>query len=272
MIRLRCFHKKILPLVALTVATLGLFAQPLAAQERTPRPDGPGGSGGSGGSGRSGDESSYKVRTPGPGWEFRTAGPLLGGLGPRGFLGVHLIEMTPELRRHMGAPEDAGVLIGKVEPGSPAEQADLQVGDVLTVIDGNAVATPFDVTLRISPKKDGEPVNLTVWRDGSALDFTATLERKEIAGQLRTVEPRVHVLPRGELRFQGPDGKVVELKDLPDVQWFDKEQMAEYFKSPEWTVALEEMHRDREPLLQRIDELEKRLAEMETLLKKLEKK
>ena len=43
--------------------------------------------------------------------------------GHRGYLGVQLVEMTPDLRTHFGAPADAGVFIGKVEKDSPAAKA-----------------------------------------------------------------------------------------------------------------------------------------------------
>ena len=259
--RIRSDLTHTLTLATLVVAALSLFVQPLAAQQRTPKPDG---------------GPHPEARAPGARWEFRTAegGPVV-AFGPRGFLGVQLIEMTPELRRHMGAPEDAGVLIGKVEPDSPAAQAGLQVGDILTRVEGEPISNPFEVTHRIAPKENGEAVTVTVWRDGSALDFTANVVRKEFEGLPRVAAPRVHVLPRGDFQFRGPDGEVVELKDLPnlpDIEWFDAERMGEVFKSPEWAAAMDRFQADRGPLLKRIDELEKRLAEMETLLKKLEKK
>ncbi len=58
-----------------------------------------------------------------------------------GYLGVRSIEMTPELRQHFGAPKDAGVLVGTVEPESPAAKAGIQVGDILTAVDGEGVGS-----------------------------------------------------------------------------------------------------------------------------------
>src|SRR5688500_12390489 len=45
----------------------------------------------------------------------------------RGYLGVGLTEMTPELRAHFGVPEEAGVMVSSVEDGSPADKAGLKV-------------------------------------------------------------------------------------------------------------------------------------------------
>src|SRR5262245_50302044 len=66
-------------------------------------------------------------------WE--SDGPMVS----RGYLGVGLTDLTPELRTHFGAPEDAGVMVSKVEPGSPADKAGIKVGDVLASIDGKEV-------------------------------------------------------------------------------------------------------------------------------------
>src|SRR5262245_342061 len=49
--------------------------------------------------------------------------------GPR--MGVELLELTPELRVFFGAPEDSGLLVSRVESGSPAERAGIRVGDVI---------------------------------------------------------------------------------------------------------------------------------------------
>src|SRR4029077_19784150 len=50
----------------------------------------------------------------------------------RGYLGIQLIEITPELRAHYGVARDAGVLVGGVEPDSPAAKAGIEVGDIIT--------------------------------------------------------------------------------------------------------------------------------------------
>ena len=46
----------------------------------------------------------------------------------RGFLGVGLTELTPELRTHFGVPEESGVMVSKVEPGKPGGEGRHQGG------------------------------------------------------------------------------------------------------------------------------------------------
>lgn len=104
-------------------------------------------------------------------------GPLAGGKS--GYLGVMLTPMTPELRLHQGAPEDAGVLVSKVSNDSPAWRAGVRVGDVISAVDGEAVASPRDLAHAIHGKKSGESVTLEVWRGGTVQTLTAAVEERE---------------------------------------------------------------------------------------------
>ena len=65
----------------------------------------------------------------------------------RGYLGVSLLDLTPELREHFGRKE-TGVMVLRVTADGPAAKAGLQVGDVITAIDGIAVDSSGDVGSR----------------------------------------------------------------------------------------------------------------------------
>ncbi len=62
-------------------------------------------------------------------------------LSPHGFLGVEASSLTPELRSHFGAPEDAGVILSRVLADSAAQAAGLAVGDVVTRVDGEEITS-----------------------------------------------------------------------------------------------------------------------------------
>ncbi len=107
-----------------------------------------------------------------------------------GFLGVQMTELTPELRAHFGVPEDAGVMVSKVVDDSPASRAGVQVGDVISGVDGETVSSGGALARAIGGHQDGEAVILEVWRDGSLETLTATLEER--AGHHRAHAIRVH--------------------------------------------------------------------------------
>ncbi|MXX75089.1 MAG: PDZ domain-containing protein [Holophagales bacterium] len=99
--------------------------------------------------------------------------------GGGAFLGVQLSDLTPELRTHFGVPEDAGVMVGKLVDGSPAFRAGLEVGDIVTAVDGEPVASAAALAGAIRGHEDGNTVVLEVWRDGRMQKISATLEERE---------------------------------------------------------------------------------------------
>jgi hypothetical protein len=104
----------------------------------------------------------------------------LAGVHQRGFLGVELIEITPDLRRHFGAPEDAGVLVGTVEAASPAASSGVKVGDVIVSLDGRPIRAAHDLRAVVRVKKDGETVRLEMWRDHKKVTVEARVARGEV--------------------------------------------------------------------------------------------
>ncbi len=100
-----------------------------------------------------------------------------------GFLGVQLAELTPELRQHFGVDENAGVMISKVVEDSPAARAGLLVGDIVSAVDSEPVGSGNALGQAIRDKEDGDAALLEVWRDGSVLQLTATIEERQSIGR-----------------------------------------------------------------------------------------
>ena len=126
----------------------------------------------------------------------------------RGFLGVGLTDLSPELRTHFGAPEDAGVMVSSVEDGSPADKAGVKVGDIIASIDGKDIKSSWDIRAQIRELKDGEQVPFTIYRDGKAQNLSAAIAMRE--------RPEVDMAP---LLFRG-DGE-----GEPMVFHLDREQL-----------------------------------------------
>ena len=83
------------------------------------------------------------------------------------FIGVQLGDMTDQIRNYLGYNGKGGAVIGGVVPGSPADQAGLQQGDIIVQINHQAVSKPADVTNAVKQLKVGQKVSLLVWRQGS---------------------------------------------------------------------------------------------------------
>lgn len=214
-----------------------------------------------------GDERVVWVDKEGPGsygYSF--------GLGPRrGFLGVQLVGLSPELRSHFGAPEDAGLLISVVADDSPAAKAGLRVGDVLAAIDGEAVTHSFDVVRRISGLEEGDSVALEIWRDRRLETLTAVIEERK--------RPALDV---GQFVFSPGSGQLssgveIDLGALPDqVIEIDEdgiqkalEDLQLKFDDPKMFERFQILGQDRIDLQKRIEELEGRLKELESMIEKL---
>jgi len=89
--------------------------------------------------------------------------------------------LTPELARALGLAGRTGVRVTHVTPGSSAQQAGLQVGDVLLELDGDAIpaAQPEDAELfaaLVRQYRVDAKVTLGVWRAGKTLSVEARLE------------------------------------------------------------------------------------------------
>jgi serine protease Do len=95
----------------------------------------------------------------------------------RGYLGIYIEDVTPELAKQFGLSQAGGVLVGDVEPGKPAAKAGLKRGDVILKLNGQTLASRNDLQLQISQTAPGTTVNLDVWRDGKTQPFTVTLEQ-----------------------------------------------------------------------------------------------
>jgi C-terminal processing protease CtpA/Prc len=92
-----------------------------------------------------------------------------------GRLGVGVVAITGELRKHFGAPEDRGLLVSHVEPGSPAAAAGLHVGDVITDVASQPAGSVGDVVSALATATKGTKVTIAIVRDGTATQLDATI-------------------------------------------------------------------------------------------------
>jgi len=97
----------------------------------------------------------------------------------RGWFGVSIQEMTPELAKSFGLKDGKGALVAQVLPGSPAEKAGIEQGDVIVEFDGKAVAESKDLPQIVASTPVGKSVNVKLWRGGKALDREVKVSEME---------------------------------------------------------------------------------------------
>jgi len=91
-----------------------------------------------------------------------------------GRLGVGVLDLSPELARHLGA--EGGVLVNTVAKASAADKAGIQVGDVITALDGEGVEDSGDLRRRLWKTEDATQVTVGIVRKGQSLTVTVQLD------------------------------------------------------------------------------------------------
>ena len=172
----------------------------------------------------------------------------------RGFLGVELTRLTPDLRRHFGVPADEGVMVGKVVDDSAAFRAGLDVGDIVTRVAGETVRDSSDLSSAIR-RRGGETVDLEVWRDGSVRTLTATVEQKETC-----------TFDLGALGIDFEklgDFQAIQV-DALKISEEAMERVRESLEAVDWQEHMERIHEVQgEHFGQRMEELQRRMEELQ---------
>lgn len=155
------------------------------------------------------------------------------GHGDGGYIGVRPIEMTPELRQHFGAPKDSGVLVATVEADSPAAKAGLQVGDIITALDGERIGSIRELVRDVRHHRAGDTLKLEIVRSRAAKTLSVSVgKRPEQETRVGALGPMRH--PRFK-EFRHPEAFLVPPSDFGNLE-------------------------------ERLDEVEKRLKEIESRL------
>ena len=86
----------------------------------------------------------------------------------RGWFGVTIQPLTPELAKQFDLKEEKGALVGDVIEGSPAEKAGLQRGDVIIEYDGKKIEEPYQLRNMVANTTPGQEVELKIIRENKA--------------------------------------------------------------------------------------------------------
>ncbi len=108
---------------------------------------------------------------------------IQGGKVTRGFLGIAPKDINAGLAESFGLPDQNGALVDDVNPGTPAQKAGIQPGDVIVQFNGKTVTDAENLSLMVSECSPGTEATVKLIRNGHEKDFTVTLA--ELQGPIR---------------------------------------------------------------------------------------
>ena len=97
----------------------------------------------------------------------------------RGWLGVGIQDLTPDLTKSFGLTDKKGALVSQVMPGSPAAKAGIEQGDVILEFDGKAIAESKDLPQMVAATPVDKSVDVKVYRNGKTVDREVKISAME---------------------------------------------------------------------------------------------
>lgn len=147
----------------------------------------------------------------------------------RGYLGVVVQDLTPELANAFGLDNNRGVVVAQVVPGSAAAKAGLKAGDVVFSIDGHKVRNAANLRNRVGMLRVGEKIEMDIKRENKVLTLNVVIDKphqKTLKGE--RVYSRLEGSEFGEIEQGSPLYGHVEGVLVADVQP----------SSPAWSAGL----------------------------------
>ena len=134
----------------------------------------------------------------------------------RGFLGVSIQDMSPDVAKVMGTTATYGAVISQVQEDSAADKAGLKAGDIIVSVNGKRVKNASQLRNTVGLIAPGESVSLGIIRDGKRKTITAVLgTRQEEQMSADNVDPRLAgalfaTVKKGLPLFRHAEGVVVK--------------------------------------------------------------
>jgi len=97
----------------------------------------------------------------------------------RGWLGVRIQSVTDEIAESLGLKNAQGALVASVQPDSPAQEAGIRPGDVVTAFNDRPITEMRRLPAIVAETEIGKKVPITVWRDGRSQNLQVTVAEME---------------------------------------------------------------------------------------------
>jgi serine protease Do len=111
------------------------------------------------------------------------------GTVTRGFLGVGIQDVTRDIADSVGLKAAKGAVVTETTKGSPADQAGIKSGDVITEVDGTQIDDARALSRTIGGKAPGTTVQVTIWHDGASKQVSVKLDTLKTAKNDTTQNP-----------------------------------------------------------------------------------
>ena len=129
----------------------------------------------------------------------------------RGRIGVQIQDLIPDLAEALGTSHERGAVVAQVIPGTPAEAAGIQIGDVIVEMNGEPVVGSSDLRNKVGLLRVGDAVRLTIERDGKPMTIELAVgESSEVALGAGSQIPQLKGVVLGPLTSSSPLYEEVE--------------------------------------------------------------
>ena len=137
----------------------------------------------------------------------------------RSWLGVLIQQITPDMQEALDLSDRKGALVADVVPGSPAEKAGVQRGDVIIRFNGETVESQHQLPTMVAYLPVGTEVDVVVLRDGKEKKFTVVLEEMtDQATQVGSAQEEEEMKDELGLTVQNLSPEMAEKLDLDSPQ------------------------------------------------------
>jgi serine protease Do len=120
----------------------------------------------------------------------------------RGFLGINQVrDVDDTVRAVLNYDGEGGSAVLGVLPGSPAEAAGLQYGDIVESVDGEKIKTSAQLITLVQRAKVGRTLKLSIWRKGKSMELEAVIAESGAA----TADSKLPSAPAGQGRTRDPE-------------------------------------------------------------------
>ncbi len=201
-----------------------------------------------------------------------------------GYIGIQLSDLTEQLAKYFGVPGDEGVLITEVNDDSPAQEAGLMAGDVITGINGENISSYGEIKEIVSESDEGDRLNVTVVRNKKERTIEVTVAEadendNEFGYQFFQAPPvpnipdidvRVPRAPRAPGRFNRGDDRPGAYFDFDS---YKNEMDAFKAEMEKYKLEMKALNKEaKRSKVNEVSELEREIEELRAKIAELEKK